>query len=1069
MVNTLTAIIDKALPFQRCSTFLISEMYLTAKNKLFETLEANKFNKNKIKLVNAFSKNNYTCGYFQEESLSNLSKKHLPDCLKIFHLNMESFNKNGADLAAYLKSLKIRFDIICLTEIRKCTIGIIDKEFPNFHIFIDNPTLAKGGVALLLRKNKISNIAELDNLSLKNSCTCHNCHIENKWLSFNIDNQKVIVGGIYKHPKSNTDHFNTALKSTINQIKDNTLAIILGDININLLNENNEKVNTYLNTLFEKNFIPCISLPTRISNHSATIIDHIMIKPPKKLIHNKCSSGNLITDLSDHLPNFTLINIKTPKINDRPFTRLFTENRINKFLENLHTEAPLIDDNESPDANTTYDIFSSNYLKLFDKYFPYVRMSRKAFKNKPHITNAIKISIRYKDGLYKNYLKDRTEANERAWKTFKNKTKSAIKKAESLYYRNLINSHNNSSKNLWKTFGKILNDNKMKHKKINHLNDRNIKITEPQDISNTVNKFFSEIGENLATKFANQDNDEYKKYLGPPASQSIFLHKIKETEILDTIKNLKKSSSSGHDDITSKFVKISAPILTPALVKIFNLALSTGVYPNSLKIAKVIPIFKKGDPASVNNYRPISILSTVNKIFEKILYNRLIKYIDKFQILYKYQFGFRKNHSTEHALIEITDQIRLAMDNNKITCGIFVDLSKAFDTVNHHILLGKLENYGIRGKGLELFKSYLSDRKQYVNIDNCKSQTQQISCGVPQGSVLGPLLFLLFINDLPNCCPTGKARIFADDTNVFFHCDNIEDLISKSKEIMKELNSWFAANKLTLNTEKSSFTIFRSNRKRITNLPEYIEFQNYKIKRTPHVKYLGVNIDEHLTWDTHIKELCNKLKRLFHVFYNIREHLSIDNIKTIYYTLIYSRIKYGITLYGQAAKNKIKRIQTLQNQLLKVLLGEKFRFPTDELHQKLQILKVEDIMNQEILTFVHSYFANKLPPAFDNYYRQFSTLSDRITRNSSTRIKLEDHDTDIAAKSLKISGAKKWNELKNDLKSITKTKKFRKEYKAKCIPYLIPPIATATTIDNTPIASAPSALATTAIAPIATA
>ena len=281
---------------------------------------------------------------------------------------------------------------------------------------------------------------------------------------------------------------------------------------------------------------------------------------------------------------------------------------------------------------------------------------------------------------------------------------------------------------------------------------------------------------------------------------------------------------------------------------------------------------------------------------------------------------------------------------------------------------------------------------------------------------------------------------------------------------MKELNSWFAANKLTLNTEKSSFTIFRSNRKRITNLPEYIEFQNYKIKRTPHVKYLGVNIDEHLTWDTHIKELCNKLKRLFHVFYNIREHLSIDNIKTIYYTLIYSRIKYGITLYGQAAKNKIKRIQTLQNQLLKVLLGEKFRFPTDELHQKLQILKVEDIMNQEILTFVHSYFANKLPPAFDNYYRQFSTLSDRITRNSSTKIKLEDHDTDIAAKSLKISGAKKWNELKNDLKSITKTKKFRKEYKAKCIPYLIPPIATATTIDNTPIASAPSALATTAIA-----
>ena len=153
---------------------------------------------------------------------------------------------------------------------------------------------------------------------------------------------------------------------------------------------------------------------------------------------------------------------------------------------------------------------------------------------------------------------------------------------------------------------------------------------------------------------------------------------------------------------------------------------------------------------------------------KKILYARLTKYIEDFHLFYKYQFDFRKNHSTEHVLIEITGQIKSSMDNNQITCGIFIDLSKAFDTVNHHILLDKLENLGIRGKALELFKSYLSDRKQYVNIDNCKSKTQSITCGVPQGSVLGPLFFLLFINDLPNCCPSGKVRIFADDTNVFF-------------------------------------------------------------------------------------------------------------------------------------------------------------------------------------------------------------------------------------------------------------------------------------------------------------
>ena len=699
------------------------------------------------------------------------------------------------------------------------------------------------------------------------------------------------------------------------------------------------------------------------------------------------------------------------------------------FTDNLSQEAALINNNELTEVDNSYETFSTNYYNLYNKYFPYIRMSRKSFKDKPHITNGIKVSIRKINELFKKYLNNRNEINEYNWKRYRNKTNEIIKKAEKDYYAGIITSQNNSSKNLWKTFGKILNKNKIKHKRINSLNINDTTLTDPQALSESFNDFFSEIGECLANKFSNQNNSDFKRYLGDPVSHSMLLQKITEIELNNTIKNLKNNNSTGPDEYSTKFIKLSSPILVPALVKIFNLAISTGVYPNSLKIAKVIPIFKKGDSTTVNNYRPISILSTINKIFEKILYSRLINYIEKSNLLYKYQYGFRKNHSTEHALIEVIDQIRLNLDSNQMTCGIFIDLSKAFDTVNHQILMDKLEHYGIRGKAHELFKSYLSNRKQFVTIEKCKSQTRSISCGVPQGSVLGPLFFLIFINDLPNCCPSGNVRIFADDTNVFFHSKNIDELITMGRNILTELNTWLGANKLTLNTEKSSFIIFKSAKKKILQLPEHIEFLNYKIKRTTHIKFLGLTLEQNLTWNHQINEICNKLKRLFHIFYNIRDYLSKENIKTIYYTLIYSRIKYGITLYSQAPKRQIKKIQILQNQLLKVLSGKKYRFSTNELHNEFNLLKVTDIAKQETVSFVHNYFSNSLPPVFDNYYETFATCHNINTRSGSKIIKPPKIKTDMGAFSIKVKGAKLWNEIHNDLKTIPKIKKFRLKLK----------------------------------------
>ena len=400
----------------------------------------------------------------------------------------------------------------------------------------------------------------------------------------------------------------------------------------------------------------------------------------------------------------------------------------------------------------------------------------------------------------------------------------------------------------------------------------------------------------------------------------MYVHKILNKEITNHINQLDSKKSAGHDGFTAKFLKVSSPIIVDSLTEIFNNSISTGNYPDEMKIAKCIPIYKKGKRNDPSNYRPISILSTINKIFEKILYTRLYKYLTKFDILYNYQYGFRKNHSTIQALIEITDYLKTAIDEKKIVSGIFLDLTKAFDTVNHNILLAKLHNYGIRGVANDLLRSYLTNRYQYVSIGNTSSSKQPIKCGVPQGSVLGPLLFLIYINDIANCSKIGKIRIFADDTSAFVEGTKVNEVISNSEILMNDLNNWFKSNKLTLSTNKSCFILFRSAHTRLNEIPSVLNFGDSHINRENSVKYLGITLDENLNWNEHVQQVCKSLKSCFGTFYNVRNYLNLDQVRTIYYSLVYSKIKYALAVYGNTSNENIQLIQCLQNKLIKVLM-----------------------------------------------------------------------------------------------------------------------------------------------------
>ena len=392
-------------------------------------------------------------------------------------------------------------------------------------------------------------------------------------------------------------------------------------------------------------------------------------------------------------------------------------------------------------------------------------------------------------------------------------------------------------------------------------------------------------------------------YLKRRNANSIFFKPIVSVEIQDIISGLDNSKSSGPYSVPVKLLKVLNPQISELLAQIFNESLSVhvGIFPDKLKYAKVIPIHKKESPTDPSNYRPISLLSVFSKIFEKLINRRLYDFLDKLNIFYPLQFGFREKHSTNHALISITDANRNTIDNQKYGCGVLIDLKKAFDTVNHSILLRKLEHYGIRGVALDWFTSYLSGRKQYVSVNGHISGYCEITCGVPQGSVLGPLLFLIHIN-----------------TNIYFEASDLFTLQKVLNRELRHVKKWLDANKSSLNIDKTNFVVFHSPARKLTE-PIVLKFGRKKISRTDHVRFLGVLLDEPLGWKPHLVELSRKLSRSVGIFYKLRHYVPADTLKTVYYAPFYPFLTYGITVWGAIYDKFLSPVRIAQKKVVRAM------------------------------------------------------------------------------------------------------------------------------------------------------
>ena len=343
--------------------------------------------------------------------------------------------------------------------------------------------------------------------------------------------------------------------------------------------------------------------------------------------------------------------------------------------------------------------------------------------------------------------------------------------------------------------------------------------------------------------------------------------------------------------------------------------------------------------------------------------------------------------SAVHAYMQVPDHLRPCMclnhthrqnqtrdfiyiiDNGEYAIGIYLDLKKAFDTVNHDILLKKLEHYGIRGQANTLISNYLTNGNQYCIVNGRNSSIGSFCTGVPQGSVLGPHLFLLYINDIASSMTDENLILFADDTSILLHDKNLKSLIDKAKSSLTKIQSWFLTNKLSLSIEKSQYIVYRSSKRKLTVRAVYIKINGSKFNRVKEVEYLGLTLDENMNWRTHINKLCSNEARYFSVFFNIRSYMPEKLRKTFYYAFIYSRIQYGIEVYGSAAKTIINQLCVTQNKLLKVLFNKHYWYHTNNLYRELKLLKSEDIFNSLLLQFVRCTVRNNCPEPFKDYFK----------------------------------------------------------------------------------------------------
>ena len=838
-------------------------------------------------------------------------------------LNIRSLRKHFDELLVELSEYKHLPHLILLTE----TWLTENDDLSNFNIAGYQPFESKPRTNGQLRGGV--------GIYVSNQLSMHPIHFETNLeclimkILFNENDTKIICI-LYRPDSVKINFFLDEFEKLLAFLHEQKHDIILfGDFNIDTLVESCDlwKYKNVLNSysLSIRNF-----LPTRVTATSATCLDHAITFFP-------VNTKTIKMTISDHyavemeLDFCSAIN----KTDENIFKTRCLQNikgpKALNFLFLLDQKLRSID--ETVEVNEHALRITQAIQSCVDRFAP--EKVRK-FKQGTWITCKIKNQIRRRNKFFQRMICNPTEENKEEYRKIRNEVTHSIRCAKRDYnYEKL--GKNPTMKKLYQVL-----------KSEKHTYQPPLKTPNAE----TFNQYFSKIGEKLAK---NLDKTEPRKF--ERLQSTMVLATTNEQEIKKILENLKPKRSTGHDEISNEILKCCSPIIEKYLTTLFNKCIEARVFPETMKIAKVIPFFKNGDKNQPENYRPISLLTAMSKIFEKLLLKRMTKFVTKHKILSSSQFGFRKNYNCTNAITEITEFIRQEIDKQNRGYVCFIDLKKAFDTIDHELLLVKLELYGFRGPIFELIQNYLQNRNQYVYHQGKNSSLTTVTTGVPQGSILGPFLFLLYINDLPDCITKSRVALFADDTSLYNFGPKARDEICNDVKIAR---CWFTDNKLTINTDKCESLGF--------GIREPFPSQAFgvEIRSQSHCKYLGVYLDPKLTFKRHVEHVTKKLNKFCGIVYRIRDRFPQKGLISFYYAYAQSVITYGLINYGSTYKTNLEPIDKAQRRIFRAIFYRRKWDTLQDIYTKHKFLNIYEMFIAEVVKEVFKQLRFESPRVYLN-------------------------------------------------------------------------------------------------------